>query len=85
MGKQREHIYSHQFAGANVTLLKHIGQKEAADAASEMLKSATTMQFMDVPTAATAGAMEVIKLKVSTIPGQVINYLQDFRKVVKYG
>lgn len=49
MGKQREHIYSHQFAGANVTLLKHFGQNEAADAASEMLKSAATMQFMDVP------------------------------------
>ena len=65
MGKEREHVYSHQFASANVTLLKHFGKEQAANDATEMLRSAATMQFVNVPGTVTAGQNEMISLKVS--------------------
>lgn len=67
MGKDREHIFSHQFAGANTTLLKHFGKNEAAKASAEMLKSAAIIEFLDLSTSVNAGKSEMIKLKVSNV------------------
>ena len=67
MGKEREHIYSHRFVGANVTLLKHFGLDEAAELSRQMLYSAATLEWIELPETLPVGQPVTLKLKVSNV------------------
>jgi hypothetical protein len=49
MGPERKDVATHWFNGGNVTLLNHFGQAENAQRSRDLLKSAATIQFVDVP------------------------------------
>ncbi|WP_232323298.1 multiheme c-type cytochrome [Photobacterium sp. J15] len=67
MGKTREHIYSHEFTGGNSTLHQYFDDPDSAELAREMLRSAATMEFIELPANLVAGEMATIKIKVSNV------------------
>ena len=67
MGPEREHIYSHRFTGANVTLHKYFGQHEMADRALKLLQSAAELEFLSLPTSFQAGALAKVSLRVTNV------------------
>lgn len=67
MGKEREHIYSHAFAGANVPLMRHFGNDEMAEKNIAMLRSAATLEFVDPPERVEPGQLITLALRVSNV------------------
>lgn len=67
MGKERKHVYSHDFSGGNSTLHEYFGAKESAELARAMLRSAAKMEFIDLPQTVTKGDTVTIKVKVTNI------------------
>jgi hypothetical protein len=66
-GKPREDLFSHFFAGANVTMDKHFGSPEMAERAREMLRSAATIEFLQAPEHLVPGAQAEVRVKVSNV------------------
>jgi hypothetical protein len=64
MGPDRPGVATHYFNGGNVALLSHFGQQENAQRSRDLLKSAGSIEFVDLP-AFTAGGGAVVKIKVS--------------------
>lgn len=67
MGPEREHVYSHRFTGANVTLHKYFGQDDMAERALKLLQSAAKIEFLSLPARFQAGALTKIALRVTNI------------------
>lgn len=67
MGKERSHIFSHEFIGANVTLHNYYGDFDAAKKATAMLQSAATIEMLDPPTKASAGETLELTLRVTNV------------------
>ncbi|NBI54705.1 multiheme c-type cytochrome [Photobacterium alginatilyticum] len=67
MGKEREHIYSHEFTGGNSTLHQYFGNPDSAELAREMLRSAATIEFIELPESFTPGQLATIKVKVANV------------------
>lgn len=67
MGKERKHIYSHEFTGANSTLHQYFEDPDSAELAREMLRSAATIEFVELPKTLTAGQLATIKIKVANV------------------
>ncbi|MGR5062025.1 multiheme c-type cytochrome [Photobacterium sp. DNB22_13_2] len=67
MGKERKHIYSHEFTGGNSTLHNYFKSPERAEAARAMLRSAAIMELVDIPETIQAGDTVTIKVKVSNV------------------
>jgi len=67
MGPEREHVFSHRFTGANVTLHKHFGQDEMAERALKLLQSAAEMEFLSVPESLQAGESASVGLRVTNV------------------
>ncbi|PSW14737.1 cytochrome c family protein [Photobacterium sanctipauli] len=67
MGKEREHIYSHEFTGGNSTLHNYFNEPESAELARAMLRSAATIEFIDLPHEVTPGELITIKVKVTNV------------------
>ncbi|WP_254463179.1 MULTISPECIES: multiheme c-type cytochrome [Photobacterium] len=65
MGKDRKHIYSHDFSGGNSTLLEYLGHSESAQLSRDMLRSAATIEFMNLPSHVIPGEPVTIKVKVT--------------------
>lgn len=67
MGPEREHVYSHRFTGANMTLHKHFGQDEMAERALKLLQSAATIEFLTKPESLKTGTSATISLRVTNV------------------
>lgn len=67
MGPEREHVYSHRFTGANMTLHEHFGQKDMANRALKLLQSAAKIEFLTIPTNLQAGSNTRVAVRVSNI------------------
>jgi len=67
MGKERKHIYSHEFTGGNSTLHQYFDDPESAELAREMLRSAATIEFVEFPETLTAGKLATVKVKVANV------------------
>lgn len=67
MGPEREHVYSHRFTGANVTLHKYFGQNEMAERALKLLQSAAEIEFLSLPSTLQAGASAKVSLRVTNV------------------
>ncbi|MGF1702469.1 cytochrome c family protein [Photobacterium makurazakiensis] len=67
MGKEREHIYSHEFTGGNSTLHNYFNEPESAELARSMLRSAAKIEFVDLPNKIQAGELVTVKVKVTNI------------------
>ena len=67
MGPEREHIYSHRFTGANMTLHKHFGQDEMAERALKLLQSAATIEFLTIPESLQPGAPATVNVRVTNV------------------
>jgi hypothetical protein len=64
MGPDRKNVAMHWFNGGNVTLLNHFGQPENAERSRDLLKSAASIEFVDLPDFA-AGRDALIKVRVT--------------------
>jgi Cytochrome c554 and c-prime len=64
MGPDRPNVATHYFNGGNVALLNYFGEKENAQRSRNLLKSAGTIEFVDLPVFA-AGSDATVKIKVS--------------------
>ncbi|MEA2756501.1 MAG: hypothetical protein QOJ54_2790 [Aliidongia sp.] len=64
MGPNRDHVATHYFNGGNVTMLNHFDQPENAQRSRDLLKSAATIEFVDMPILV-AGKDATIKVKVT--------------------
>ena len=67
MGPEREHVYSHRFTGANMTLHKHFGQDEMAERALKLLQSAATIEFLTLPEGLQPGASATVHVRVTNV------------------
>jgi hypothetical protein len=66
-GKSRPDVYSHFFAGANVTMNKHFGSPEMAERSRQMLRSAATIEFLRAPARLEPGEQAEVEVKVSNV------------------
>lgn len=66
-GKSRPDVYSHYFAGANVTMADHFGSPEAAERGRQMLRAAATIEFVQAPAQLEAGEHARVQLKVTNV------------------
>lgn len=64
--KERERIYTHNFAGGNALVTRLLGSDRHADMAQEMLRSAAKVEILS-PEALNAGRTNVIKIRVSNV------------------
>ena len=67
MGPEREHVFSHRFTGANMTLHKYFGQDEMVERALKLLQSAATIEFLALPESLQAGAAATIDVRVKNV------------------
>jgi hypothetical protein len=63
-GKERDNVYAHYFNGGNSTLLEHLGKPEMAERARDMLRTAATLEFLEVPSRIDRGEPVRIRLRV---------------------
>lgn len=67
MGKERKHIYSHEFTGGNSTLQQYFNNPDSAELSRAMLRSAATIEFIDLPDSFIPGELITIKVKVANV------------------
>ncbi|MCP4343805.1 MAG: hypothetical protein GY799_34260, partial [Desulfobulbaceae bacterium] len=67
MGPDRADVASHDFSGANSTVLKHMGSDEAAEKARQMLQTAASIKFEDIPEKFRPGMLSQVVVKVENI------------------
>lgn len=67
MGKERQHIYSHEFTGGNSTLHRYFGDEQSAELAAKMLQSAATIEFVNLPQRLVAGELVTVQVKVANV------------------
>ncbi len=67
MGREREHIYSHYFVGANSTLHNYFGLNEMAELSRNMLKSAATIELVNPPEHLIVGQPVTVEFKVTNV------------------
>ena len=65
MGPDRDAVASHWFSGGNVSLLEHFGEKEAAERARAMLRSAGDIELISPPEAVRPGQFVSLQVKVT--------------------
>lgn len=65
MGPDRDAVASHWFSGGNVSLLEHFGEKEAAERARAMLRSAGVIDIISSPEAVRPGQSVSVQVKVT--------------------
>lgn len=66
-GKEREGVFAHTFAGANVTLHEYFGEEDSAARARKMLESAATIEFLDVPETLVPGKRVTVAMRVTNV------------------
>ncbi|MCW8331997.1 cytochrome c family protein [Photobacterium sp. SDRW27] len=67
MGKEREHIFSHEFTGGNSTLHQYFNDHDSAELAREMLRSAATIEFVELSETLSPGQLATVKVKVANV------------------
>lgn len=65
--KEREHIFTHWFVGANVLVPTMLGAHKHADLAREMLEAAATIEIIQAPQTLRPGDKAVIGVRVTNV------------------
>ena len=66
IAKEREHVYSHYFSGANALVTQLLGDQVHAEQGEQMLKSAATVQII-APTTYNPGHANVVTVRVRNV------------------
>ena len=64
-GKERDRVSTHFFNGGNSTLLKYLGKPEMAQRARDLLRTAATLEFLDLPSRIEPGEPVRVRLRVN--------------------
>ena len=66
-GKEREHIFTHWFVGANVMVPTLLGAPAHADLARENLRAAATIEFLSSPAQVKPGEFVTMSVRVTNV------------------
>ena len=65
LGKDRDSVYTHGFVGGNVAVLVHLGADAQAKLTREMLRSAATIELVELPRSIPAGGLARLAVRVT--------------------
>ena len=64
-GKERDRVYTHYFNGGNSTLLQHLGKPDMAQRARDLLQTAASLEFLELPSRIDPGQPVRVRLRVN--------------------